>query len=85
MGHTGHSHSMQMKKLPLIIVVIIGANWICLPAKANTVYLPETEFNEKIDRAHAQCASIDLNFTSNFRDCLNMSLETTFIDSSTVE
>ena len=85
MGHTGHSHNIQMKKLPLIIVVMIGANWICLPAKANTVYLPETKFNDKLDRAHAECANIDLDFSSKFRNCLNMKLEDTFIDSSTVE
>ena len=64
---------------------MIGANLIYPPAKANTVYLPETKFNEKDDRAHAECANIDLDFLSKFCNCLNMKLENTFIDSSTVE
>ena len=51
-----------MNKLYLMIVVMLGANLIYPPAKANTVYLPETKFNEKVDRAHAECANIDLNF-----------------------
>ena len=81
MGNTGYIHGMQMNKLRLII----GANWIFLPAKVNTVYLPETESNEKADREHAECVGIDLNFLSKFFNCLNMKLKTTFIDSSTVE
>ena len=74
-----------MNKFYLMIVVMIGANLIYPPAKASTVYLPETKFNEKLDRAHAECASIDLDFSSKFRNCLNMRFENTFIDSSTVE
>ena len=76
---------MPMNKLCLMIAVMIGAHLIYPPAKANTVYLPETKFNEKVDRAHAECANIDLDFSSKFRHCLNMKLEDTFIDSSTVE
>ena len=68
-----------------MIVVMIGANLFLPPAKANTVYLHETKFNEKVDRAHAECANIDLDFSSKFRNCLNMRLEDTFIDSSIVE
>ena len=74
-----------MKKLHLIIVVIIGANQIHFPSKASKVYLPETKFNEQVDSVNAQCASIDIDFSSKFRDCLNMKPATTFIDSSTVE
>ena len=74
-----------MNKLFLMTVVMIGANLIFPPSKANIVYLPETKFNEKVDRAHAECASIDLDFSNKFRNCLNMKLEATFIDSSTVE
>ena len=71
-----------MNKLYLMIVVMIGAHLIYPPAKANTVYLPATKFNEKVVRAHAECANIDLDFSSKFRNCLNMKLEDTFIDSS---
>ena len=76
---------MSMNKLCLMTAVMIGANLIYPPAKANTVYLSETKFNEKVDRAHAECANTDLDFSSEFRNCLNMKLEATFIDSSTVE
>ena len=74
-----------MNRLYLMIVVMIGAHLIYPPAKANTVYFPETKFNEKVDRAYAEWANIDLDFSSKFRNCLNMKLEDTFIDSSTVE
>ena len=68
-----------------MIAVMVGANLINPPAKADTIYLPETKFNEKVDRAHAECANIELDFPNKFRNCLNMKLEGTFIDSSTVE
>jgi hypothetical protein len=68
-----------------MIPVMIGANLIYSPVKANIVYLPETKFNEKLDRAHAYCANIDLDLSGRFRNCLNMKLESTFIDSSTVK
>jgi hypothetical protein len=85
MGDNSQSHGMPRDKSYLMIVVMIGANLIYPPAKANTVYLPKTKFNEKVDRAHAECANIDLDFSSKFSNCLNMKLEATFIDSSTVE
>ena len=56
---------MPMNKLYLMIVVMIGAHLIYPPAKANTVYLPETKFNEKVDRAHAECALSTLIFQVN--------------------
>ena len=76
---------MPVNKFCLMIAVMIGANLINPPAKANTIYLPEIKFNEKVDRAHAECANIDLDFSNKFRSCLKMKLEATFIDSSTVE
>lgn len=85
MRHNGQSNGLPVHKLFLMIAVIIGANCIHSPAKANTVYLSEKKFNEKVDRAHAECANIDLDFSSEFRNCLNMKLESTFIDSSSVE
>ena len=85
MRQTGQSNCIPVNQLFLIIAVIIGANWIDLPAKANTVYLSEKKFNEKVDKAHAECANIDLDFSSEFRNCLNIKLESTFIDSSSVE
>ena len=74
-----------MNKSYLMIVVMIGANLIYPPAKANTVYLPETKFDEKVDRTHAECANIDLDLSSKFRKCLNTKLDATFVDSSTVD
>ena len=85
MRQTGQSNGIPVNQLFLMIAVIIGANWIDPPAKANTVYLSEKKFNEKIDKAHAECANIDLDFSSEFRNCLNMKLESTFVDSSSVE
>ena len=67
MSTTSQSHAMSMNKLCLIIVVSVGAILICPPAKANTVYLSEKKFNEKVDRAHAECANVDLDFSNKFR------------------
>ena len=85
MRQTGQNYGIPVDKLFLMISVIIGANWIYPPAKANTVYLSEKKFNERVDRAHAECANIDLDLSSEFLNCLNMKLESTFIDSSSVE
>ena len=85
MTHTGLSRGMQMKMLYLIIAVTTGANLIYPPANANTLYLPEFNFDEKVDGANAKYVNVDLAFSSKFHNCLNKKLETSFIDSSTVE
>lgn len=76
---------MPVNKFCLMIAVMIGANRVNAPARTNTIYLPEIKFNEKVDRTHAECANIDLDFASKFRNCLNMKPEATFIDSSKSE
>ena len=81
----GKSHDMPLNKLSRIIFVMIGSDLIYPPAKISIVYLPETKFNEKGDRACARCANIGLIFSSKFRDCFDMNLEAAFFDSSTIK
>ena len=42
------------------------------------------QFDRTIDHAHAQCASIDLEFSQNFYNCFEDKMEGIYIDSSTI-
>ena len=53
------------------------------PAKTNPVGLSE-KIKSKVDRVLAECGNIVMDF-SKIRNCLNMKLESIFIDSSTLE
>ena len=46
--------------------------------------LPMRDFDHRMDSAHANCASKDLEFSAKFYDCLDQSMEGIYIDSSTV-
>ena len=46
--------------------------------------LPMREFDRHLDRAHAQCASKDPEFSVGFYDYLDESMDGIYIDSSTV-
>ena len=70
MCHAGQRHDIQLNKIHLIIAVIIGANRTYSSAKANTVYLPETRFNENVDLVHAQCMSVNVDALSKFSTIL---------------
>ena len=42
------------------------------------------EFDRVMDRAHASCASKDLEFSQGFYDCLDQAMDGIYIDSNTV-
>ena len=80
MGQTGSIQRGPMKHL-LLITLALGAHALLITARADAVYVSEKIFNEKIDKAHAKCANVDLSFSSEFRWCLNRELEDIYIDS----
>ena len=53
------------------------------PAKTNPVGLSE-KIKGKVDRVLAECANIDMEFQK-ICNCLNINLDSIFIDSSTLE
>ena len=59
-----------------------------LPALASDarkeIVLPMREFDRRLDRAHASCASGDPEFSVRFYDCLDQEMDGIYIDSSTV-
>ena len=48
------------------------------------ITLSMRDFDRTIDRAHAICASRDLEFSQAFYDCLDKKMDGIYIDSSTV-
>ncbi|QNJ13637.1 hypothetical protein SynA18461_00988 [Synechococcus sp. A18-46.1] len=42
------------------------------------------KFEQVADRAHAFCASVDLEFSQKFYDCMDKKMHGIYIDSSTV-
>ena len=73
-----------MKTLLTITSLLLAA----LPAVASDsgqgTALPMRDFDRKMDSAHANCASKDLEFSARFYDCLDRAMEGIYIDSSTV-
>ena len=48
------------------------------------VVLSMKKFEQVADRAHASCASVDLEFSQKFYDCMDEKMKGIYIDSSTV-
>ena len=48
------------------------------------VFLSMKKFEQVADRAHAFCASVDLEFSQKFYDCMDQKMHDIYIDSSTV-
>lgn len=48
------------------------------------VYLSVQDFNQTLDRSHAKCASIDLDLSQVFYDCLEQRMKGIYVDSRTV-
>ena len=54
------------------------------PGQGQGTTLSMRDFDRTIDRAHALCASQDLEFSQAFYDCLDQKMDGIYIDSSTV-
>jgi hypothetical protein len=48
------------------------------------IYISMQQFDRTIDHVHGQCASIDLEFSQSFYNCLKDKMEGIYIDSSTI-
>ena len=71
-------------KIITMIVSLILTTPVMAVSQEREIYLSMQQFDRTIDRAHAQCASIDLEFSQHFSNCLEDKMEGIYIDSSTI-
>ncbi len=57
---------------------------LSLASSNKQVFLSMQKFEQVADRAHAFCASVDLEFSQKFYDCMDKKMHGIYIDSSTV-
>ncbi len=74
---------MLLKTITLIVPLILTTPVIVV-SQEREIYLSMQQFDRTIDHAHAQCASIDLEFSQNFSNCMEEKMEGVYIDSSTI-
>ena len=74
---------MLLKTILLILPLLLTTPPMAV-SQEREIYLSVQQFGRTIDHAHAQCASIDLEFSQNFYNCLEDKMEGIYIDSSTI-
>ena len=74
---------MLLKTITLIMPLILTTP-VMVVSQEREIYLSMQQFDRTIDHAHAQCASIDLEFSQNFSNCLEDKMEYIYIDSNTI-
>ena len=77
------SHIMLLKISLLALPLLLSIPQMVI-SQEREIYLSMQQFDRTIDHAHAQCASIDLEFSQNFSNCLEDKMEGIYIDSSTI-
>ena len=77
------SRIMPSKIITLIVSLILTTP-VMVVSQEREIYLSMQQFDRTIDHAHAHCASIDLEFSQNFSNCLEDKMEGIYIDSSTI-
>ena len=77
------SHVIPPKCLLLLLPLLLTTPVIA-EGQEREVYLPMQQFDLTIDHVHAQCASIDPEFSQEFYDCFDGIMEGIYIDSSTI-
>lgn len=75
------TESMKLLALPASILFLAAP---ALSSGDKPVFLPMKKFEQVADRAHASCASVDLEFSQKFYDCMDEKMKGIYIDSSTV-
>ena len=73
--------SMKLLALPASILFLAAP---VRPSSDIPVFLSMKKFDQVADRAHASCASVDLEFSQKFYDCMEEKMMGIYIDSSTV-
>lgn len=72
-----------MRSILWILPVLIATVPVCA-ADQKEIYLSMKEFDQIIDRAHSECANVDLDFSQGFYDCLDRKMQGIYIDTSTI-
>ena len=75
---------ITMKFLAYSFSVFLVAGAPALSSSDKQVFLSMKKFEQVADRAHAFCASVDLEFSQKFYDCMDKKMYGIYIDSSTV-
>ena len=73
-----------MRSILWILSVLIATVPICA-ADNKEIYLSMKEFDQTIDRAHSECANVDLELSQDFYDCLDRKMQGIYIDTSTIK
>ena len=73
---------MKFLVLPFSMLFMVEP---ALSSSDTQVFLSMKKFEQLADRAHAFCASVDLEFSQKFYDCMDKKMHGIYIDSNTVE
>ena len=73
-----------MKTLLTVASLMLTPLPVVASDSGHGIYLPMREFDHRMDTAHANCASKDLEFSFEFYDCLDTAMDGIYIDSNTV-
>ena len=76
--------SPAMKTLLTVASILFASLPVVASESGQGNALPMRAFDRRMDSAHANCASKDLEFSARFYDCLDRAMEGIYIDSSTV-
>ena len=77
------SHIMLLKTILLALPLILTTPPMVV-SQEREIYISMQQFDRTIDHVHGQCASIDLEFSQSFYNCLEDKMEGIYIDSSTI-
>ena len=72
---------MKFLVLPFLMLFMAEP---ALSSSDTQVFLSMKKFEQVADRAHAFCASVDLEFSQKFYDCMDKKMHGIYIDISTV-
>ena len=74
---------MPLKTILLALPVLLSIPQMVI-SQEREIYLSMQQFDRTIDHVHAQCASVDLEFSQKFYDCFDRMMKGIYIDSSTI-
>ena len=77
------SHIMLLKTLLLALPLILTTPPMVV-SQEREIYISMQQFDRTIDHVHGQCASIDLEFSQHFYNCVKEKMEGIYIDSNTI-
>ena len=77
------SHIMPLKTILLALPLLLSIPQMVI-SQEREIYLSMQQFDRTIDHVHAQCASVDLEFSQKFYDCFDAMMKGIYIDSSTI-